>query len=655
MNKVTYKQILYIFLFFIGWIWSSQAIAQEEYSSTEEMAIGAQTLFEQEQYVRAFPLYSQLLSLNRTDPELNYRFGVCLLYSDRSDTYAPISYLKKALNHISDPEIYYHLGFAYHINYYFPAAISLYEEYKVKAGKKAKKSFDVERKIEMCRNGMNMMRSVKDLFVLQKSEVSRMEFFRSYDLQDFGSRIISKPEEFVNKEDNGHRDFIFFNPKAKVIYYSALSKSNRKHKDIFRRYKTPEGKWSSAEKLSEIINTPYDEDFPVMMPDGKTLYFSSRGHTTIGGFDIFKSVFNDQTKLWSEPENVNFPFNTPLDDILFISDTLESTAWFASVRNSVDEKIMVYKVGIIKRPEGSADLAAIYAKNQQLTEEDLRLIKERARLDVNITSDEYEEIPVIEAAIVSTGINQGEGAKKLAEELEQKKQQQEILDSAMAYVNHVEANISAFDSIKQRVTNLASSKRLESMRLSEEVKRNLKIVAGAKEIATLEKMIKESNMMLAKSEKLAFEAAELDLISMNIKDDIKEQQTLYHQLHQQYGDAQGAIIEGDNDAAKSILLEMENLTTDIPVIADLDSELDITSGDLKNVQYPQELVNPAAFVALVLSINETEGPQIASFSAEYDEYLPVKEEELDGIEEKDSYSDNPSAKVEEYIAVLNQK
>ncbi|OYT16722.1 MAG: hypothetical protein B7C24_06385, partial [Bacteroidetes bacterium 4572_77] len=271
---------------------SITSCAQAKYESNEELQKGAQKLFEKEQYVEAFPLYSQLLSLKPDDANLSYRFGVCLLYSDRSDTYAPISYMKKAIGKIQDPDLYYHLGFAHHVNYYFPAAISYYKEYKTKAGEKTKASFEIDRKIDMCQNGMDMMRSVKDLFVLQKSEVSRNEFFRSYDLKEFNGKIIKKPEGFVNKEDKKQdaQDFIYYNSKAQEIYYSAYSKTNKKQKDIFMRTKLPQGGWSEMQKLGPVINTPYDEDFPVLMDNGQSLYFCSKGHNTIGGYDIFKSV-----------------------------------------------------------------------------------------------------------------------------------------------------------------------------------------------------------------------------------------------------------------------------------------------------------------------------------------------------------------------------
>lgn len=620
------------------------------------MALAAQSLFEQEEYIKAFPLYSQLLSLDKDNAELSYRFGVCLLYADRSDTYAPINYLKKALDQINDPEIYYHLGFAYHINYYFPAAISFYDQYKGKVGKKAKDSFDVDRKIEMCQNGMKMMRSVKDLFVLKKSEVPRNEFFRSYELQDFGGKMISKPEAFLSKEDlnQEERDFIFFNSKAKSVYYSSYGKGNKKQKDIYLRNKMPDGSWSDAERLSDVINTIYDEDFPVMMPDGKTLYFSSRGHNTIGGYDIFKSIYNQQTKTWSIPENINFPFNTPVDDILFVSDTSESTAWFASVRNSVDNKIMVYEVGIIKRPEGSTDLAAIYAKNQELTEDDLRQIKLRAKLDVNISLDEYEEIPVVkEDPIAAAEKLHQENLAKIEAEVDVKKQQQLVIDSAKSIVVGLEQMMESFDSVRKDAVSLAASKRLESRRIRAEVKNNLQIVAKSNDRSVLEQVIKESNKSIGKAERLDYEAAELDLFAQKTKSEIDKQKETFADINHKYGDVENAVLQNEKEKANNILGQMKFQLMQTPQLLELNKSFEKEEGGLKNIQYPTELENPDTFIAFVIS-NDASAPQIEPFSERYNELIPVKEQTKDDPSIS-TYSNNPSTKIQEYIDVLYEK
>jgi Tol biopolymer transport system component len=77
------------------------------------------------------------------------------------------------------------------------------------------------------------------------------------------------------------------------------------------------------------VNTEFDEDYPFLHPNGKTLYFSSKGHNSMGGYDVFKTTYDDaETQTWSKAnENLEFPVNSPDDDILFVTDSLEKTAF----------------------------------------------------------------------------------------------------------------------------------------------------------------------------------------------------------------------------------------------------------------------------------------------------------------------------------------
>ncbi|MBS1638228.1 MAG: PD40 domain-containing protein [Bacteroidetes bacterium] len=84
--------------------------------------------------------------------------------------------------------------------------------------------------------------------------------------------------------------------------------------DIYMVRKLPNGTWSAAQKLSDEINTPYNEDFPYLSIDGHTLYFSSEGHNTMGGYDLFKSTWDPENNTWSPAENLGYPVNTTDDD-----------------------------------------------------------------------------------------------------------------------------------------------------------------------------------------------------------------------------------------------------------------------------------------------------------------------------------------------------
>jgi outer membrane protein OmpA-like peptidoglycan-associated protein len=84
--------------------------------------------------------------------------------------------------------------------------------------------------------------------------------------------------------------------------------------------------------LGPAVNTPEDEDAPFIHPDGVTLFFSSKGHKNIGGFDIFKTTKDEEGK-WGVPENLRSPVNTPDDDIFYVQSADGKRGYFSSVRS----------------------------------------------------------------------------------------------------------------------------------------------------------------------------------------------------------------------------------------------------------------------------------------------------------------------------------
>ncbi|HRG01616.1 MAG TPA: OmpA family protein [Bacteroidia bacterium] len=102
-------------------------------------------------------------------------------------------------------------------------------------------------------------------------------------------------------------------------------------KDIWRSVRLPNGEWSLPTNLGPTINTAEDEDAPFIHPDGVTMFFSSKGHKNMGGFDVFKTVKSSDGK-WSEPENLRAPINTPDDDVFYAQSPDGKRGYFSSIR-----------------------------------------------------------------------------------------------------------------------------------------------------------------------------------------------------------------------------------------------------------------------------------------------------------------------------------
>ncbi len=358
---MTQKTTSYKYIFLLSAILISLTKVSAQYASQEELKKAAETFFVEEDYIKALPLYSQLLSLYPKDPEYNYKYGACYFFGNREKEEA-LKYLSFATSKPNvNPQAFYFLALAQHHEYQFSAAELNYNKFKEKGLPKDILYFQVDRKIEMCRNGVTLLKSMTDIGVLQKKEIRATEFFRSYDLKGIGGKVVVKPDEFKTKLDVKKKEssIIHIGDNPKMVVFSSYGNDEKTGKDIFKVVKLPNGEWSSPSVFPDV-NTKFDDDYPFLHPDGKTLYFSSKGYNSMGGYDIFKSTFDQSTGKWSFPENLDFPINTPDDDILFISDIDNELAYFASSRASKQGELTVYKVQVDRQPSENSIIKGFF-------------------------------------------------------------------------------------------------------------------------------------------------------------------------------------------------------------------------------------------------------------------------------------------------------
>ncbi|HKC67573.1 MAG TPA: hypothetical protein VKG26_05040, partial [Bacteroidia bacterium] len=350
--------ILFLFFLFFGTTGYSQ------FKNEDELKKQAAKYFDDEEYANGFKLYSQLVSNYPKDPIYNYRLGVCMLFTD-ADKKKAIPFLKTAAKTAKDneKEALFYLGKAYHFNYQFDEAINYYTQYKNIASASMIKKLQVDREIQACKNGKRLLSNLEELVVLDKKQLSEGDYFRSYDLRNIGGKLLVKPDEFRSAADKKKKDkSIVYLPKSNDQLYFAGYGEKGDNKDIYVVKKLPNGEWSKPENLAAPINTEFDEDYPFLHPNGRVLYFASKGHNSMGGFDLFKSELDQGTNRWKDPVNLAFPINSPNDDILFVTDSLEKIAFFASSRQSPAGKIDVFKILTEKRPAEFAFISGTVLK-----------------------------------------------------------------------------------------------------------------------------------------------------------------------------------------------------------------------------------------------------------------------------------------------------
>ncbi len=102
---------------------------------------------------------------------------------------------------------------------------------------------------------------------------------------------------------------------GKTIYFISERPQGNGRGDIYVSRKKKDGTWEKPKNLGDVINTDDDEKFVFIHPNGKTLYFSSKGHQTMGSYDIFKSELLDGE--WGTPVNLGYPINTANEESTF--------------------------------------------------------------------------------------------------------------------------------------------------------------------------------------------------------------------------------------------------------------------------------------------------------------------------------------------------
>ncbi|MGB0390977.1 MAG: OmpA family protein, partial [Salibacteraceae bacterium] len=159
-------------------------------------------------------------------------------------------------------------------------------------------------------------------------------------------------------------------------------------RDMYISKRGDNGKWSDLENMGSVLNTEQDEDTPFLVGDD-LLYFSSKGHSSIGGYDVFYSKLNNGE--WTNPQSLGIPINTPQDEISYVRSKKDpQTAFYASARVDGYGYKDVYKINSYYQTKKRDDLPSI-AMTDFLSDE----------LKYNEKQKEQEEIAVATTEVVA--------------------------------------------------------------------------------------------------------------------------------------------------------------------------------------------------------------------------------------------------------------
>ncbi|WP_310396651.1 OmpA family protein [Hymenobacter sp.] len=187
--------------------------------------------------------------------------------------------------------------------------------------------FDNDTKLLMYRNDNN-----GDIFVSDKTG---------------GDWTAPKPLD-ANINSKSYEGDAYITADGLTLYFATGKYSEDGTLDLYYSTRVAGGDFGPAKSMGGNINTKYDDDSPYISKDGKTLYFSSRGHNTMGGYDIFKSEFDESTRRWGQAQNMGYPINTPDDDSYYRLSPDGSYAYLSSYRIGGYGEKDIYTINYIK-------------------------------------------------------------------------------------------------------------------------------------------------------------------------------------------------------------------------------------------------------------------------------------------------------------------
>lgn len=194
-----------------------------------------------------------------------------------------------------------------------------------------------EEQLLMARNGLNMMSFCSQPTVVAKQTFPLKDFFLFYPLKDHSWR--KTPNQLDSLGGDNLSRAIFIPDGSRDIYYSA--KDEEGIRNIYATHLT-DSLWSVPTLINEQMTSSSDEIYPMLSPDGQSLYFASKGLYGMGGYDLYVSNWNSETNDWDMPVNMGFPYSSPYDDFLFVNTEDGKYSIFASNRDCGRDSVTIY-------------------------------------------------------------------------------------------------------------------------------------------------------------------------------------------------------------------------------------------------------------------------------------------------------------------------
>lgn len=324
------NNLILLFVSFLTFL--SETYGQEKYTKSQ-----IAQLIKQGKYADVYSSVELGYRTFNRDPDYIFWLGLCKVELNY-DIPQAINLLNEATQQDTHKESWFYLGRANMLNYEFTRATELFKIFEEKASRNEMERTGLSQYQAMCRNAADLCSRSRKLTVTRVDTIAEKDLLAYLNKQQTGGTF-----EFSN-EGGGSGEIgkgIFFRENNRVFFtkYSF----GKKNKDIFISG-NDEIEVNKAKNIGKTLNTASEEEFVYYDATVPAIYFSSQGHNSGGGYDIFRSCFDKITQKWSKPENLGFPVNTPGDEIAWVNIPGTKRSILAARRNSAPGKAVLYTI-----------------------------------------------------------------------------------------------------------------------------------------------------------------------------------------------------------------------------------------------------------------------------------------------------------------------
>ena len=183
-----------------------------------------------------------------------------------------------------------------------------------------------------------MTKATQQIMFIDSIVIPKKNFLKAYHLSPEAGRIAPYSAFFPKQKS---MSLTFMNA---LDNYCVYSKTNHDGEASLFYQEYLQNQWTTAEQVLGVNEELQFQkvNYPFMMPDGMTLYFSAQGEGCIGGYDIFMTTYDASEGRFLKPENIGMPFNSTANDYLFVIDEYNNLGFFATDRNQPDNMVCVY-------------------------------------------------------------------------------------------------------------------------------------------------------------------------------------------------------------------------------------------------------------------------------------------------------------------------